>query len=349
MTKQNPYFLKENLPKKTEEIRKIDYQVPSFEEFKETYQEDEKTVEFYEEMFRSWDWWSETTKSCGPGMSPTEKRWTKFGISTAIGIGCAIFPPAAIPVAIGAATASSCKLIVKIGGDNGSKEDQLLNDIGDVGIDVLAGQITGGFLSYAGSYLGTATRIGTKAATAEAATQAAQVAFKDASKEAGKKFGKIAATEIAKKVAEGGSKQVVREAAVQAARQSIKNAVSKKTAEASAKVFAKASVKAASRLGCAGHVTGHALGIGGSAALKVNNQIHENEREELIREQERRINEIKTELRNIKQELSERNIERTRIVELENWVEELKNEVRELKKELCKIRGCDCGGDCILY
>jgi hypothetical protein len=45
---KNPYLIKENY-KKVEEVREIDNKVPSFEEFMETYEFDERVAESYED------------------------------------------------------------------------------------------------------------------------------------------------------------------------------------------------------------------------------------------------------------------------------------------------------------
>ena len=51
MPNKNPYFIENKVP--VVEIREIDYQVPSWEEFIKTYQEDKQATRLYENVFQA--------------------------------------------------------------------------------------------------------------------------------------------------------------------------------------------------------------------------------------------------------------------------------------------------------
>ena len=64
MPNQNPYFIPQENRVPVVEIREIDYQVPSWEEFMKTYREDKRATRLYENVFQA-----EVLQGshCGPG------------------------------------------------------------------------------------------------------------------------------------------------------------------------------------------------------------------------------------------------------------------------------------------
>jgi hypothetical protein len=53
MPNQNPYFIPQENRVPVAEIREIDYQVPSWEEFVKTYQEDKQATRLHEDIFQA--------------------------------------------------------------------------------------------------------------------------------------------------------------------------------------------------------------------------------------------------------------------------------------------------------
>lgn len=236
-----------------EEVKEkaIESKVLSYQEFSQTYQEEEGIIDSYRGEFESWD----SIKSYGPGnsMSQEKKRWTKFGVSTGVTVACIACPPLTVPVTIAAGTTTTVGLIARVSGDD-SETAQFIKDVGDVGFDVLLGQGVGKVFQCAGSEV-----------LKKAWSGAAQTTAKTVDKVAGKVFGEIAAREIAQ-----GAPRI---ATAHAARQATKVFTN---------LASEIILKSASALGGGvGKISGHALERTGSALYHLNEQKHEKEKREI--------------------------------------------------------------------
>jgi len=136
MPKTNPYYIpKENIIK-TEEVRYLNTEIPSYEEFMKTYDYDEALMASYEAEYEA----LRQIYGYGPGFG----EWLlKVAIVTVAG---PILGPAAIP--IGAAVWGTSELIV-----NNTDDESLKTVFGHVS-DVGKGTFTGGCLGVAAKGVG---------------------------------------------------------------------------------------------------------------------------------------------------------------------------------------------------
>ena len=125
MPTQNPYLIKENY-KKIEEVKEIDYQVPSYEEFMKNYEIDKKVSDNYENEFDSKNGVAVPYRY-GPG-NEQSKQQTANVITGALLTGLtAVCPPAGAAVGGGMAVAGAVTIAATDGDD---KHDEFARNLG---------------------------------------------------------------------------------------------------------------------------------------------------------------------------------------------------------------------------
>ena len=164
MPKQNPYLIKENY-KQVEEVsyleeketvtpeeqakivdKLIKNEIPSYEEFMKTYQEEERVIDsYYYEVDSHGD--IRVVKCYGPG-NETSKEVVKVVGKTVISVGAAgailATGGAAAPVVLGAALASGGKLAEVAGKELDCEFLEWIGDTAsDTGINMLTGSLAG--------------------------------------------------------------------------------------------------------------------------------------------------------------------------------------------------------------
>jgi hypothetical protein len=177
MPVDNPYYIKENLPK-TEQVIYLDqnYQPQSFEEFMKTYEPDEKVefiteAEYQDRVLRG--------SQYGPGNSQSSETVgsiTKVVVKTAVSTvatGALVAATGGLgAIAIGGAVATEGYLIKKASEQSDNEAVRAIGGfVGDLAFDTGVGTVTGGAFSTATSSLASQ---GTKAVGHKAAQEIAK-------------------------------------------------------------------------------------------------------------------------------------------------------------------------------
>ena len=155
MPKQNPYLIKENKTQ-VEEVREIDYQVPSYEEFMRNYENDKKVSESYElevDSYRD----LRVDKSYGPGSSQSsysddsdEARMNRYYARTTTNMATNVVSKAAGPVGsvvngvVGAATTLVSEIGYACSSDSDTKD--AWKYASEIGQGMMTGAVVGDFV-----------------------------------------------------------------------------------------------------------------------------------------------------------------------------------------------------------